>query len=69
MLISQASSLRDNNICITCNSLGTDAFEGLRFLASFGPPGTGRTEGREKTQPFKRIRSRLFTCITYMVIA
>ena len=41
--------------------MGREAFEGFRFLASFDPPGTGRTEGPEKTQPFKRIHSRVFT--------
>ena len=48
------------DISSKCNSLGREAIEGFRFLASFGPLGTGRTEGREKTQPFKRIHSRLF---------
>ena len=46
---------------IKCNSLRMEAFERLGFLASFGPHGTGRTEGGEKTQPFKLIPSRLFT--------
>ena len=51
-------SLNHSNLT---NSLGMEAFERLGFLASFGPHGTGRTEGGEKTQPFKLIPSRLFT--------
>ena len=43
------------------NSFGMEVFERISFLASFGPPGTGRTEGGEKTQPFKLLPSRLFT--------
>ena len=38
-----------------------EAIEGLRFLASLPLAGTGRTEGGEKTQPFNRFHSRLFT--------
>ena len=34
-----------------------EAFEGLRFLASFGPPGTGKNKGGKKTQPFNRFQS------------
>ena len=34
-----------------------EAFEGLRFLASFGPPGTGKRKGGEKTQPFNHFHS------------
>ena len=43
--------------------LGMEAIEGLRFLASLPLAGTGhgRTEGGEKTQPFNRFHSRLFT--------
>ena len=40
------------------NSFGMEAFERISFLASFGPPGTGRTEGGEKTYPFKRFHSK-----------
>ena len=38
--------------------VGMEVIEGLRFLA-----GTGRTEGGQKTQPFKRFHSRLFSTI------
>ena len=34
-----------------------EAFEGLRFLASFGPPDTGKRKGGEKTQPFNHFHS------------
>ena len=44
--------------CIALKQPGRDEFEGLGFLASFGPPGTVRTEGGEKTQPFKRFHSQ-----------
>ena len=43
------------------NGVGMEAIEGLRFLASLPLAGTGRTEGGEKTQPFNRFHSRLFT--------
>ena len=36
---------------------GMEAIEGLRFLASFGPPGTGKRKGGEKKQPFNRFHS------------
>ena len=39
------------------NAMGREAIEGLRFLASL--PRT--CAGREKTQPFNWIHSRLFT--------
>ena len=45
--------------------LGMEAIEGLRFLASLPLAGTGRTEGGEKTQPFKRFHSHLFTHIVF----
>ena len=35
-----------------CKQTGMEAIEGLCFLASFGPPGTGKRKGGEKTQPF-----------------
>ena len=35
-----------------------EAIEGLRFFASFGPPGTGKRKGGEKTQPFDRFPPR-----------
>ena len=38
-----------------------EAIEGLCFLASLPLAGTGRTEGGEKTQPFNRFHSRLFS--------
>ena len=38
-----------------------EAIEGLRFLASLPLASTGRTEGGEKTQPFNRFHSHLFT--------
>ena len=41
-----------------------EAIEGLRFLASLPLAGIGRTEGGEKTQPFNRFHSRLFTSIS-----
>ena len=41
--------------------VGMEVIERLRFLASLPPAGTGRTKGGEKTQPFKRFHSRLFT--------
>ena len=44
--------------CIALKQPGRDEFEGLGFLSSFGPPGTVRTEGCEKTQPFKRFHSQ-----------
>ena len=36
-------------------------WEWKRLKGCVFSPSTGRAEGREKTQPFKRIRSRLFT--------
>ena len=45
----------------TCTGVGMEVIEGLRFLASLPLAGTGRTEGGEKTQPFKRFHSRLFS--------
>ena len=39
------------------NAVGREAIEGLRFLASLPRAGAGR----EKTQPFNWIHSRLFT--------
>ena len=47
--------------------LGMEAIEGLRFLASLPLAGTGRTEGGEKTQPFKRFHSRLFNDIKFHI--
>ena len=41
--------------------MGIEATEGLHFLASLPLAGTGRTEGGEKTQHFKRFHSRLFS--------
>ena len=41
-------------------AVGREAFEGLHFLASLPLAGAGR----EKTQPFNRIHSRLFTPTT-----
>ena len=41
--------------------MGTEAIEGLRFLAFLPLYRTGRTEGGEKMQPFNRFHSRLFT--------
>ena len=38
------------------NAMGREAIEGLRFLASLPRAGAGR----EKTQPFNWIHSRLF---------
>ena len=43
--------------------MGMEAIEGLRFLASLPLDGTGRTEAVEKTQPFNRFHSRLFTIV------
>ena len=43
-----------------CTGVGMEVIEGLRFLASLPLAGTGRNEGGEKTQPFKRFHSRLF---------
>ena len=43
--------------------VGMEAIEGLRFLASLPLAGTGRTKGGEKTQPFNRFHSRLFTIL------
>ena len=40
-----------------CKQTGMEAIEGLCFLASFGPPGTGKRKGGEKMQPFKRFHS------------
>ena len=34
-----------------------EAIERLRFLASFGPPSTGKRKGGKKTQPFNRFHS------------
>ena len=34
-----------------------EAIERLRFLASFGPPSTGKRKGGEKTQPFNLFHS------------
>ena len=36
---------------------GMEAIEGLRFLASFDPLGTGKRKRGEKTQPFHRFHS------------
>ena len=36
---------------------GMEAIERLRFLASFGPPSTGKRKRGEKTQPFNRFHS------------
>ena len=36
---------------------GMEAIEGLHFLASIGPPGTGKRKGGEKMQPFNRFHS------------
>ena len=36
---------------------GMKAFEGLRFLASLGLPGTSKRKGGEKMQPFNRFLS------------
>ena len=41
---------------------GMEAIEGLRFLASFGPPGTGKRKGGEKMQPFNRFHSQPGSC-------
>ena len=49
------------NSCTFRTGVGMEAIEGLRFLASLPLAGTGRTEGGEKTQPFYRFHSRLFT--------
>ena len=46
-----------------CTGVGMEAIEGLRFLSSLPLAGTGRTEGGEKTQPFNRFHSSLFTCV------
>ena len=43
-----------------CTGVGMETIEGLRFLASLPLAGTGRTEGGEKTRPFKRFHSHLF---------
>ena len=43
----------------TCNAVGREAIEGLRLLASLPRAGAGR----EKTQPFNWIHSRLFTAL------
>ena len=48
-----------------CTGVEMEVIEGLRFLASLLFAGTGRTEGGEKTQPFKRFHSRLFMYTTY----
>ena len=42
----------------TCNAVGREAIEGLCFLASLPRAGAGR----EKTQPFNCLHSRLFKC-------
>ena len=40
-----------------CKQTGMEAIERLRFLASFGPPGTGKKKGGKKMQPFNRFHS------------
>ena len=41
----------------TCTETGLEAIEGLRFLASFPLPSTGKSKGGKKTQPFNRFAS------------
>ena len=41
-----------------------EAIEVFRFLTSLPLASTGRTKGGEKTQPFNRFHSRLFTHIS-----
>ena len=43
------------------NGVGSEAIEGLRFLASCPLAGTGWREGGEKTQPLNRLQSCLGT--------
>ena len=57
-----------SNQCDVCTLLfytgvGMEAIEGLHFLASLLLAGTGLTEGGEKTQPFNRFHSRLFSTL------
>ena len=46
----------------SCKQTGMEAIERLRFLASFGPPSTGKRKGGEKTQPFNRFHSHHGRC-------
>ena len=48
--------------------MGMEVIEGLRFLASLPLAGTGRTEGGEKTQPFNRLHSLLFTAAAVLYV-
>ena len=45
--------------------MGSEAIEGLRFLASCPLSGTGQREGGKKTQPFNRFHSRLGIHLLY----
>ena len=49
-----------NIINIRYNAVGREAIEGLRFLAPLPLAGAGR----EKTQPFNWIHSRLFIIVS-----
>ena len=56
------NQIKKKNVSKSVNTgVGMEAIEGLRFLVSLPLAGTGRTEGGEKTQPFNRFYSRLFT--------
>ena len=53
-------SLVSNSFMDTKHSytgVGMEAIERLRFLASFGPPSTGKRKGGQKTQPFNGFHS------------
>ena len=55
-ILYQVELLQQTLLDVTCNAVGREAIEGLRFLASLPCAGTRR----EKTQPFNWIHSRLF---------
>ena len=49
----------DVSNCVVNKQTGMEAIERLHFLASFGPPSTGKRKEGEKTQPFNRLHSHL----------
>ena len=51
----------DIKMSVASTGVGMESIEGLRFLASLPLAGTGQTKGGEKTQPFNRSHSRLFS--------
>ena len=48
--------------------MGMEVIEGLRFLAFLPLAITGQTEGGEKTQPFNRLHSLLFTAAAVLYV-